>query len=100
MSDAAREEIAGLVERLVEEYTAGDYIEEWDVEGLLRRMQEVLQASETIEEIDPRTADREELTAALQEEAMAQYDRREQEFGDELMREVERFLLLQTIDQR
>ena len=31
---------------------------------------------------------------------MAQYERREEEFGAELMREVERFLLLQTIDQR
>ncbi len=37
MSDAAREEVANMVERLVEEYTAGDYVEEWDVEGLLRR---------------------------------------------------------------
>ncbi len=51
-------------------------------------------------EIDPKTTDREELTAVLQEEAMVQYDRREEEFGPELMREVERFLLLQIIDQR
>jgi preprotein translocase subunit SecA len=100
MSDAAREEIAGMVERLVGEYTVGDYIEDWDVEGLLRRVQEILPPSDELDEIDPQTADREELIAVLQQEAMAQYDRREQEFGDELMREVERFLLLQIIDQR
>ena len=31
---------------------------------------------------------------------MAQYDHREQELGEELMREIERLLLLQIIDQR
>ncbi len=31
---------------------------------------------------------------------MAQYDRREQEFGEELMRQVERYVLLEIIDQR
>src|ERR1019366_2838316 len=36
----------------------------------------------------------------LQEEALAQYDRREQELGEELMRALERFLLMQIIDQR
>ncbi|HTX30485.1 MAG TPA: preprotein translocase subunit SecA [Solirubrobacteraceae bacterium] len=100
MSDASREEVTNLMERLVEEYTAGDYIDDWDVEGLLRRAQEILTPSDAVAEIDPKTADREELIAILQEEAMAQYDRREEEWGPELMRDVERFLLLQTIDQR
>ncbi|MBV8430770.1 MAG: preprotein translocase subunit SecA, partial [Solirubrobacterales bacterium] len=100
MSDAAREEVTNLMDRLVEEYTAGDYVEEWDVEGLIRRSQEILTPSDAMAEIDPKTADRDELIAVLQEEAMAQYDRREEEWGPELMREVERFLLLQTIDQR
>ncbi len=41
MSDAAREEIGSLIERLVEEYTAGDFVEDWDVDGLLRRVEEI-----------------------------------------------------------
>src|SRR5205807_8422928 len=53
-----------------------------------------------IAEIDPNRIDREELTQRLQEEATTQYDRREQELGEELMRALERFLLLQIIDQR
>ena len=100
MSDAAREEVSGLIERLVEEYTAGDFVEDWDVEGLLRRVQEILPASEQIDEIDPHAADREELIVVLQEAAKAQYDAREQNLGEELMRALERFLLLQIIDQR
>jgi preprotein translocase subunit SecA len=100
MSVAAREEVASLVERMVGEYTASDFIEEWDVEGLLRRMEEILGPNERVAAIDHRTVDRDELTSILQEEADARYGQREQEMGEELMREVERFLLLQIIDQR
>jgi len=100
MSAAARGEIAGLIERLVAEYTAGDFVEDWDVTGLLHRVQEIFTPSAEIADIDPHRVDREELVGRLQEEARALYDRREQELGEELMRALERFLLLQVIDQR
>jgi preprotein translocase subunit SecA len=100
MSEASREEVTNLIERLVEEYTAGEFIEDWDVAGLLRRAQEIFPSGQGLEEIDTETADREELIQVLQAEAMTQYDRREQDLGDELMRALERFLLLQIIDQR
>jgi preprotein translocase subunit SecA len=100
MSDAAREEVVSLIQRLVDDYTAGDFVEDWDVDGLLRRVEEIFTPSEAIASIDPRTVDREDLTTRLQEEALAQYERREQELGSELMRALERFLLLQIIDQR
>jgi len=100
MSDAAREEVAGLIERLVEEYTAGDFIEDWDTEGLMRRVEEIFLPSAEMLSIDPRRMDREVLTERLQEEALTQYELREQQLGEELMRGLERFLLLQIIDQR
>jgi preprotein translocase subunit SecA len=100
MSEAARDEVTNMIERLVDDYTSGDYIEDWDVEGLIRRVQEILPATDALDEVDPRTADRDHLITGIQEEAMAQYDRREQEFGDELMRQIERYLLLEIIDQR
>jgi preprotein translocase subunit SecA len=100
ISAAAREEVSNLIERLIEEYTAGDFVEDWDVSGLLRRIEEIFTPSEAIRSIDPDRVDREELIQQLQEEALAQYDRREQELGEELMRALERFLLLQIIDQR
>ena len=100
MSEAAREEIANLIEAMVQEYTAGDFIEDWDVPGLIRRAQELLPQSPGLEELDPHGADRDELVDVIQEEAAAYYERREQELGSELMRELERFVLLQIIDQR
>jgi preprotein translocase subunit SecA len=100
MSEASREEVGNMMERLVEEYTSGEYVEDWDVEGLIRRAQEILPATDAFDEIDPKSVDRDYLTAELQDEAMAQYARREEQFGDELMRQIERFVLLQIIDQR
>ncbi len=100
MSEAARGELVSLIGRLVEEYTAGDFVEDWDVEGLIRRVQEIFIPSAELESIDPARVDREELTEVLQQEALALYDQREEQLGEELMRALERFLLLQVIDQR
>jgi preprotein translocase subunit SecA len=99
MGDVAREEIANLISGLVLEYTNSDFVEDWDVPGLLVRMAEIFRPSDELLSIDPLRVDREDLTERLQEEALAQYNRREQELGDELMRALERFLLLQIIDQ-
>src|SRR5207247_2121303 len=46
------------------------------------------------------TSDREAIAAMLSEDALAAYARREQELGDELMRFLERQILLQIIDNR
>ncbi len=101
MSGAAREEIASLIERLVNEYTAGDFVEDWDLDGLMRRVEEIFTPSDELAAIDiDQIVDREQLIAELQAEALAQYEQREAELGEELMREVERYLLLEIIDQR
>jgi preprotein translocase subunit SecA len=100
MSDAAREEIVNLIDRIVEEYTAGEFVEDWDLDGLMRRTEEMFIPSDEFELPEPGQADREDLTVRLQEEALGQYEVREEEFGEELMRQVERYLILEIIDQR
>ena len=105
MGDVAREEIGNLIERMVEEQTASDFVEDWDIAGLFVRIQEIFRPSDELLSIDPDRVDREELTLALQQEALALYDQREQELGllpdgELVIRALERWLLLQTIDQR
>ena len=100
MSQAAREEVAGLIDRLVNEYTPGDFVEDWDIDELLTRLEEVFPPSDGFLELDFERMDREELVDTVQDEALARYDDRETELGAELMREVERYLLLEIIDQR
>jgi preprotein translocase subunit SecA len=100
MRDQAREEIGNMIERTVEEFTPGDYMEQWDLEGLFARVEEIFPASFTLEDVDPDTTDRTELARRLTEDALRLYDQREQEIGEEMMRVLERYLLLQTLDQR
>jgi len=100
MSEAAHEEIGNVIERLVEEYTASDFVDDWDLAGLVRRVEEILPPHVGIESLDTGQLDRVELTERLQQEVVAHYDDREQELGDELMRYLERNVLLQIIDMR
>src|SRR5262249_30954087 len=48
----------------------------------------------------PEQTDGEDLGESMLAEALGAYDRREQEFGDEIMRQLERAILLQIIDNR
>ena len=48
----------------------------------------------------PETVEREKLTDELVEDAEDAYEEREEQFGDELMRYLERSILLQVIDNR
>ena len=100
MSDTSRSEISSLIDRMVDEYTAGDFVEEWDVSGLLSRMAEMFPPDAEFPDIDAVRTDREELKAVFEQIAEEQYEQREAELPTEVMRDVERFLLLQIIDQR
>jgi preprotein translocase subunit SecA len=100
MGPVAREEITKVIERLVDEYTPGDYFEDWDLEQLWVQLDQIFEVDFGSDELDPNTTDRETLTRLLVEDALKLYDEREGELGEELMRQLERFLLLQIIDQR
>jgi len=100
MSEPAKQEISLLMRRLVDEYTAGDFVEDWDIQGLVGRVHEVFIPSDEIINLEAHRVDREELVDQLTSEASEWYDRREAELGEDLMRGLERFLLLQVIDQR
>jgi preprotein translocase subunit SecA len=100
MADTAREQISEVIERLVEEYTPGDYVEEWDLEGLWLQLDQVFRVDFAPDELDREGIDRTQLTGLIVEDAMKLYDERQTELGEELMRALERYLLLQIIDQR
>jgi preprotein translocase subunit SecA len=100
MGQVAREQIAELVERSVDQYTPGDYLEEWDLDGLWGQLEQIWQVDFGAEELDRESMDRDQLKQLLVEDAHSLYDEREQDLGEELMRALERYLLLQIIDQR
>jgi preprotein translocase subunit SecA len=100
MGETVREEIANVIARTVSEYTPTDFIEDWDLEGLFLALEDIFPVELSPEDLTAEETDREVLVTKLQDEAIALYDRREEELGSELMRAVERFVLLQFIDSR
>ena len=100
ISETARDEVEGVVERLVEDYTQSDLLEEWDLGELETQLRQIWPVSVEVGTLAPETVDREKLKDALDEDAMDAYDEREQQLGAELMRYLERSILLQVIDNR
>ncbi|HEX6688948.1 MAG TPA: preprotein translocase subunit SecA [Solirubrobacterales bacterium] len=100
MSDIARDELEGVIERLVDEYTPGDDLEDWDMSGLEAQLRQIWPIGVEVGSMSPETVERERLKDALDEDAMSAYDERETKLGDELMRYLERSILLQVIDSR
>jgi preprotein translocase subunit SecA len=100
ISETARDETEGVIERLVDEYTAGDLLEEWDLGELETQLRQIWPVGIDVATLAPETVDREQLKDALDDDAMNAYDEREQQLGEELMRHLERSILLQVIDNR
>ncbi len=100
ISETARDEIEGVIERLVEEYTAGDILEEWDLEELETQLRQIWPVGVDVARLAPEAVDREKLKDELDDDAMNAYDERETQLGGELMRYLERSILLQVIDNR
>jgi preprotein translocase subunit SecA len=100
MSDIARDELEGVIERLADEYTPGDDLEDWDMPGLEQQLRQIWPVGIEVGSRSPETIEREGLKDELDEDAMSAYDEREQKLGEELMRYLERSILLQVIDNR
>ena len=100
MGPVAREQIAEVVERLVDEYTPGDYVEDWDLAELWVQLDQLFEVDFGPEDLDREQVDRTELKRLLVEDALKLYDQREEELGEELMRALERYLVMQVIDQK
>ena len=100
MSEIAREEIDGVIGRLVDEFMAGDIIEEWDLPGLDSQLHQIWPCAIDVAGLPPESTEPEALKQDLCEDAQKAYDEREAEFGEEIMRYLERTLLMQVIDSR
>jgi preprotein translocase subunit SecA len=100
MGPVAREQVAEVVERMVDEYTPGDYFEEWDLDELWAQLDQIFEVDFSPGDLDRSQVDRAELKRLLVDDALKLYDEREEELGAELMRALERYLLLQIIDQK
>src|SRR4051795_8529787 len=92
-----------IIEDTVRVYTEEQYAEEWDLEALTKAMGELYGTDVTVAELVEDGVDvtsREVLTEEFTSDARTTYEEKEKEFGAELMRELERFVILQVVDVR
>jgi preprotein translocase subunit SecA len=102
-------QVRGFIEDVVTSYVLSatqEYPEDWDLHalwGALRQLYPVsLEIDDQIEKAGGSKAglSRNELAADLAKDALAAYDRREAEVGSEVLRELERRVVLTVLDRK
>jgi preprotein translocase subunit SecA len=102
LSDQIRAWIDEVFERMIAVYTEGEYLEDWDLDGLVQAFNTFTDADFTVEELreDLGEISREALLEDFREEALELYAEKEQQWGAEVAREVERYIVLEVVDSR
>ena len=101
-----RANFIGMVEHVVESevptYCEGRHREAWDIEGLWERMHQFAAGLPPLSEVSTESLGNsiEEVSETLSGELIGLYEEKEQEYGAELLREVEQSVMLQVIDAR
>src|SRR3954453_19458404 len=101
LKSAAMEYLAEAVDALVRSFCATDYQEDWDAEGLVREARVYYPTKFAPDEL-LQAASPDEIYESLLAEATGYYEEREQSMpgGPDTMRQLEREIMLQIIDQR
>jgi preprotein translocase subunit SecA len=93
--------IEEVVERVVAEYTPGDFTEEWDLAELVTAMATIYNTGVTVEEIQG--LERVAIVSEFLDDALDEYGEKESELEgmeEGLMRWLERYVILQVVDTR
>src|SRR5713226_7475181 len=104
------EQVRGMIDDVIAGYVAGatsdGFPEEWDLEQLWRAFRQLYPIGITIDEvIEEAGGERaglstEFLSEVIKRDAQAAYDRREEELTPEVMRELERRVVLSVLDRK
>ncbi|MBO5797813.1 MAG: SEC-C domain-containing protein, partial [Clostridia bacterium] len=99
------ESVVGMIRESIEQnvalYTTGEEREEWNLGGLreyylgwLTKEEDFRYTAQELEDLE-----RESLTELITDRAMEMYNAKEAQYGEKIMRELERVVLLRTVDR-
>ncbi|MEU5839132.1 preprotein translocase subunit SecA [Streptomyces diacarni] len=93
------------IEAYVQAETVEGFAEEWDLDRLWSAFKQLYPVKVTIEELEEAAGDREGITAdfiidSVKDDIHEQYETREKELGSEIMRELERRVVLSVLDRK
>ena len=102
------DQIVTMIDQTVEGYVGGattGFPEEWDLDALWTALKTLYPVSLSLTEVEDAAGgranlDRDELLELVRADAHRAYQEREQEFGSEVMRELERRVVLSVLDRK
>jgi preprotein translocase subunit SecA len=107
MREEVLEWVDDVLESVVTTHTDSQFPEEWDLDALFVGLHAIYPASFTAADLGPRAEiEREELIDRVLADARRQYEAKEKLYADDeriggdVMRQLERFIVLNSIDQR
>jgi preprotein translocase subunit SecA len=103
-----QEQMRTFIDDVVNGYVSGytqEFAEEWDLEQLWTDLRQFWPVSVDLAVLEKEAGgranlDRDELVEVLRKDAHEAYDRREAEMGEEVMRELERRVVLSVLDRK
>ncbi|MGW0536234.1 preprotein translocase subunit SecA [Streptomyces sp. NPDC003032] len=104
-----REQIHHFMDDTIDAYVAAEtedgFAEEWDLDRLWSAFDQLYPVGVTVVELDERAGSRADLTPLLVAEAVtddihARYEERERQLGEDVMRELERRVVLSVLDRK
>jgi preprotein translocase subunit SecA len=99
LQEMIQDMIEEVAEGIVDEYTDEKrYPEEWDLDGLREAFHQSFSFPLKLKKETLEGMKQEDLRAFLLEKVRAFYDEKEKTFGPDIMRELERFILLRDLD--
>lgn len=96
---AAMEYLAEAVDSLISTHCASAADDEWDLDALAKELTLYWPNSSTEEQLRA-AGDTDDIYDLIMSNATAHYEAREQELGEDVLRQVERQVMLRIIDQR
>lgn len=101
LKDSILEMIGEVIDSLLDIYAAKEiHPEEWNLKGLSDYLMDIFQIRYEVEAERLEDISRDDLRRELISRAQAAYEKKEEELGSETMRELERYIMLKTVDQK
>ena len=101
LKDNVLEMIETVIDRTMDMYTShSPYPEEWDLQSLLDYAEQLFLPGHDLTPEQLLKMEKEEIRQMFKDRALEYYERREEEIGPEVMRELERVVMLRVVDQK
>lgn len=101
LKEEIQEMISKVITGTIERYgSSSPYPEEWDLTSFLDYVEQVILPNHSFTAEQMSNISKNEVEELLLDETEAYYVKREEQFGSDLMREIERAVVLQVVDTR